>query len=108
MIAALPSPFSIVVTGPEGSYKLAYTPDHDEGIIETTISSQPMLWHVETVEFDADGDLVLSGLTRGTETVWEDCFWFVLTTGKAGSKIEYWADQVLFRTDHAPDGSRPV
>ena len=103
MIAEPPQPFSITVIGSEGDYELAFTPNHDEGIIETSISDQTMLWHVETIEIDTEGNLVLAGLTRGTEAVWNDRFWFVLTTGKAGSKIEYWGTEVLFRTDYASD-----
>jgi hypothetical protein len=104
MIAETPEPFTISIISSDGRYELAFTPNHDEGTIETTVSGQKMLWHVETVDVDPEGNLVLAGLTRGSETVWNDCFWFVLTTGKAGSKIEYWGEQVLFRTDCAPDG----
>ncbi len=97
-----PTSFTVAFIGPEGKYSLTFTPNNDEGSIETTISGRQMLWHVETVEFDADEALVLSGLTRGSEIIWDNCFWFVLTTGKAGSKIEYWGDSVLLRTDHTP------
>jgi hypothetical protein len=92
-------PFCARFVGPEGEYIVEFTPNDDEGSIQTTIAGTPMTWHVEFVGLNDDGDVVLGGLTRGSTAVWGDCFWFEVKADAGAPFIEYWGNHVLWRKD---------
>ena len=95
-----PPPFTAVMSGPEGVYHLAFSRyDDRDGYIDTTIRGIDMSWNVDSVERADDGSIILGGLTRGSEALWLDCFWFALCLNPKPFKIDYWGNQVLWRTD---------
>lgn len=94
-----PPSFSAMAIGPEGQYHLHFEPlDEWDGVTTTEIAGTPMRWKVDVIESDESGNIAFSGLTRGSEPVWHDCFWFELRLD-ANSIIAYWGNQVLLRTD---------
>lgn len=58
-----------------------------------------MRWPVEVVRTDEDGLTVISGMTRGSEPLWGDQYWFELRPWDQPAVIRYWGDQVLIRED---------
>lgn len=94
-----PASFDLSVTGPEGSYRLIYTAGGDEeGSIEVEIAGVTMTWFVEVVSQNDDG-VTLSGMTTGSQSIWQNQFWFELRPEANPPRIEYWGNQVLWRTD---------
>jgi hypothetical protein len=87
--------------GPEGDYAVVFTPTNGHGSINTTIVGTHMTWHVDFVGLNEGGDVVLGGITRGSETVWGDCYWFRVEAWAGAPYIEYWGDQILWRKDWA-------
>jgi hypothetical protein len=97
-----PTPFIARFTGPEGHYALEFEPSATQhGTIKTEIGGKQMTWHVDFVDVDQNGGTTLGGLTKGTEGVWGDCYWFNIQAGADAPYIEYWGNQVLWRTDWA-------
>jgi hypothetical protein len=94
-------PFRARFVGPEGDYGVEFTPTNDDGSIKATIIGAPMTWRVDFVGLNEGGDVVLGGLTRGSEAVWGDCYWFRVKADAGAPCIEYWGDQVLWRKDWA-------
>lgn len=93
-----PEPFTVRMTGPTGPYELTFSRNADEGELRAQLPGSVLLWHVEACEFDG-GQWRLSGLTRGTQDLWGDTYWFELHTD-APARIEY-STTVLVRTDYA-------
>ena len=57
-----------------------------------------MVWSIEAAD-DQGGDVVLSGITTGSERVWRDAFWFNLRPDADTPRIDYFGDRVLWRSD---------
>ena len=97
-----PPPFTAKFMGAEGEYVIRYAPiDAWDGVIDTEIGGAALVWYVDNVELDDESHMSLGGLTRGTEGVWKDCFWFDITLkDRKPIKLEYWGNQVLWRTDY--------
>ncbi|WP_197427472.1 hypothetical protein [Bradyrhizobium retamae] len=60
-----------------------------------------MTWYVDFVGLNEGGDVVLGGITTGSQAVWGDCYWFEVEANAGARCIEYWGDQVLWRKDWA-------
>ena len=94
--------FSANFSGSEGDYKVAFVPtDAGEGIMETTIGITPMIWPVDFVGLDENGEVILGGLTHGSMALWGEIYWFNIQAKTNAPWIEYWGDQVLWRKDLA-------
>ncbi len=92
--------FDLMMTGPEGPYALAFRSTNDgDGEIDVTICGHGMTWWVTRIEKEDDGKVCLSGMTQGSEDLWNDQFFFMLRVGSGEPTIEYWGDKVLWRTD---------
>lgn len=103
-----PEPFTLAMTGPDGAYDLHFVPHDDwDGEIAVVIAGHAMVWQVLTVDFE-DGQLSLSGGTEGSESIWPTQFWFRLLPGRKQSRIEYWGNQVIWRTDFGADYAGPL
>jgi len=91
----------IVMCGPEGNYEIRFTIlEEFEGRIEVTIGDQKMEWYVESVDYSGSKITRLGGLTRGSEVVWGDCYWFELQADQ-DPRVDYYGSGVLVRTDRA-------
>ena len=66
-----------------------------------TIAGHTMHWHVLVSDQQADGGVVLSGMTDGSKPLWNDQFWFELRFNDVPPLIRYWGDQVIWREDRA-------
>jgi hypothetical protein len=87
--------------GPEGAYELDFQrSDEWDGQMDVIIAGVAMRWNVDNVEQYDDGSMALGGLTQGSESLWQDCFWFQLYLNPMPVRIEYWGNQVLLRTDY--------
>jgi hypothetical protein len=102
MRTVAPQPFSISFAGPEGSYTIHFRPDGEwDGLIDVTIGGLAMLWPVEDIQTENGGHLVISGLTKGTEDLWNQQLWFELRLHDSPPIIRYWGDKVVWREDAA-------
>lgn len=99
-----PEPFVVQMMGPDGPYSLAFAPNADEGVLEARLPGGVLLWAVDVCERDGVG-WRLGGLTRGTQTLWGDTYWFEMCTA-APVRIEYFVKSPV-RTDYAA-GSVPA
>jgi hypothetical protein len=81
-------PFIARFVGPEGDYAVEFTPTNGLGSIKTTIVGTPMTWHVDFVGLNEGGDVVLGGITRGSEAFWGDCYWFRVEADASAPCIE--------------------
>ncbi|WP_036051053.1 hypothetical protein [Bradyrhizobium sp. Tv2a-2] len=97
-------PFIAKFVGPEGNYAVEFTPTNGLGSIKTTIGDAAMTWHVDFVGLNEGGDVILGGITTGSQAVWGDCYWFEVEADAGARSIEYWGDQVLWRKDGATCG----
>ena len=79
---------------------LSFQRDDDEGRFQVVLGEISTVWPVEVCE-QTDSGWRLSGLTKDTQSVWGDTFWFELHTGES-TRIEYRLQQ-LVRTDLAQD-----
>ncbi len=87
------------MTGPEGCYRLTYSAGNEtDSVIEVEIAGQTMRWAIETVTRTGEG-VSLSGMTSGTQAIWQDQFWFEFFPDAEPPRIDYWGDRVLWRTD---------
>ena len=94
--------FTMTFEGPEGAYDIAFSPtDFGDGEIAVSIAGVDMLWDVVHASKEEGGSLELGGMTSGSEAIWQDCFWFSLCLDESTPRIEYWGDQVIWRTDYA-------
>ena len=60
-----------------------------------------MRWDVDDAERDEAGRLVLGGMTSGSDSLWNDQFWFELRVNDAPPVIRYSGDKVVWREDFA-------
>ena len=98
----VPDPFSMCFSGPEGVYFVKFRPiDEWDGTIEVSIGGHSMRWPVMNAERDDNGQIVLGGMTSGTQEIWNDQFWFELRIDDAPPVIRYWGDRVIWREDRA-------
>ena len=89
-------------TGPEGPYTVQFHPtDEWDGIIDVSIGGLEMRWDVDVADREDAGGLILSGMTSGSERLWNDQFWFELCLDDAPPIIRYWGDKVVWREDQA-------
>jgi hypothetical protein len=87
------------MTGPHGAYDLQFVACDDwDGEIFVVICGHSMVWQVVSIDFE-DGQSSLSGMTVGSDSIWPTQFWFVLFPALGRSRIEYWGNQVIWRTD---------
>jgi hypothetical protein len=94
-----PWAFDMTMSGPEGEYTLSYAPiDGWDGEISVTIAGIEMTWPVFTVTRKNVG-LCLGGMTTGTVELWNDTFWFELWPELDIPRIDYWGNQVIWRSD---------
>ena len=88
--------------GPEGPYTIQFQPtDEWDGVIDVSIGGLKMRWGVNDARREEAGDLILSGMTSGSESLWNDQFWFELRLNDAPPIIRYWGDKVVWREDRA-------
>jgi hypothetical protein len=98
----VPPAFRITFEAPESRYDVAFTPtDPWNGEIIVSIAGVEMQWDVVDASTDEAGHLTLGGLTSGSEDIWQDCFWFSLCLDPNARRIEYWGNQIIWRTDFA-------
>jgi hypothetical protein len=91
-------------TGAEGAYTIRFLPiDEWDGIIDVSIGGLEMRWHVLDADREEAGGLVLSGMTSGSNSLWNDQFWFELRLDDTPPVIRYWGNQVVWREDRPPD-----
>lgn len=89
-------------SGPEGAYTVYFRPIDDwDGIIEVSIGGHSMQWLVVHADREDSGQIVLGGMTDGTEDIWNGYFWFELRIGDIPPVIRYWGDKVIWREDKA-------
>ena len=95
----MPPAFMQPFEGPEGPYVVDFRPSGEwHGVVEVMIGGLAMRWPVDEAHAGDDG-MVLCGLTRGSEPLWNDVFWFEVHLGAQPRVIRYWGDQVLIRED---------
>ena len=100
----MPPPFKATMTGPDGPYELSFTPyDEWDGKITTTIAGVPMVWQVVRSDEEPDGTFTLSGMTVGSDEIWNDQFWFELVVRPLPRAITYFGDRVVWRVDAAAE-----
>ena len=88
--------------GPEGSYTITFRPtDEWDGLIDVSIGDLEMRWDVVDADREETGGLVLGGMTSGSESLWNDQFWFELRLADSPPVIRYWGNQVVWREDRA-------
>lgn len=88
--------------GAEGVYKINFQPTNDwDGIIDVTINGVDMQWSVDNSDQDESGDIVLGGMTYGSETIWNDLYWFELRLHDRPAIIRYWGDKIIWREDRS-------
>ena len=86
--------------GPEGVYTIQFRPtDEWDGLIDVFIGDLEMQWDVVDARREETGGLVLGGMTSGTESLWNDQFWFELRLDDRPPVIRYWGNQVVWRED---------
>lgn len=102
MRTTVPAAFDVAFTGPEGPYTIQFKPtDQWDGVIDVSIGGLAMRWHVVDADEEETGEVVLGGMTDGSEPIWDDAFWFELRIGNAPPLIRYWGNQVIWREDLA-------
>ena len=102
MRTQVPPAFEMSFTGPEGPYILQFQPtDPWDGIVDVSIAGTQMRWDVVDADREEAGGLVLGGMTSGTESLWNDQFWFELRLDDTPPVIRYWGDKVVWREDRA-------
>lgn len=93
-----PESFAVRMMGPTGPYELTFSRGADEGALQAQLPGGVLFWHVEVCQRDGEA-WRLSGLTRGTQTLWGETYWFELHTA-APACIAYFV-KALVRTDYA-------
>jgi hypothetical protein len=89
-------------TGPEGPYAVRFQPSSEwDGTIDVTIGGHAMRWSVDHADDEEGGGTVLGGITRGSEKLWNDTYWFELRLADLPPVIRYWGDKVVWREDRA-------
>ena len=102
MRTTVPPAFDLSFCGPEGSYVVRFQPtDEWDGIIDVAIGGMNMRWNVDHAEREESGALVLGGMTSGSESLWNDQFWFELRLDDVPPVIRYWGNRVVWREDQA-------
>ena len=102
MRTTVPPAFDLTFAGPENSYTIKFQPtDESDGMIEVSIGNTEMRWDVVDVDREETGNLVLGGMTSGSESLWNDQFWFELRIDDSPPVIRYWGDTVVWREDRA-------
>ena len=102
MRTTVPSAFGMSFIGPEGPYDVRFQPHGEwDGIIDVSIAGVEMRWDVDQADREKGGGLVRGGMTRGTESLWNDQFWFELRLDDTPPVIRYWGDKVVWREDQA-------
>ena len=102
MRTTVPSAFKLTFVGPEGPYEISFQPtDEWDGIINVAIGGLEMQWSVDHADREEGGGIVLGGMTSGSETLWNDQFWFELRFGDTPPVIRYWGHKVVLREDTA-------
>ncbi|GAB4352776.1 MAG: hypothetical protein Kow00114_01590 [Kiloniellaceae bacterium] len=102
MRTTAPPPFSVSFLGPEGPYTIHFQPDGRwDGLIDVTIGGMEMQWAVDDVRHDESGALAIGGMTRGSEDLWGQQYWFELRPNDSPAVIRYWGDKVVWRSDIA-------
>ena len=96
-----PPPFELTFNNsPDDSYTIDYRPtDAWEGVIDVAIRGVSLRWYVAQVERDAKGRRALSGMTSGSEVIWQDQFWFELRPDDTPPIIRFWGNQIVWRED---------
>jgi hypothetical protein len=98
----VPPAFSLSFRGAEGPYTIRFQPvDEWDGVIDVSIAGSEMRWDVVDADGEEDGGVALGGMTSGSETLWDDQFWFELRPDDSPPVIRYWGNQVLWREDRA-------
>ena len=102
MRTSVPPAFNMTFAGPEGSYTITFRPtDEWDGLIDVSIGDLEMRWDVVDADREETGGLVLGGMTSGSESLWNDQFWFELRLADSPPVIRYWGNQVVWREDRA-------
>ena len=87
------------MVGPEGRYTLEFSPnpnDEWEGCVHAQFPSETTCWPVYRVDDDGSGPKLegMAGLD-----IWNNSFWFSLWPEAHPPRIDYWGNQVLWRSD---------
>jgi hypothetical protein len=102
MRTKVPASFSMPFIGPEGPYRVRFDPtDEWDGVIDTSVGGLQMRWDVVNAEQEEAGGLVLGGMTTGSQSLWNDEFWFELRLDDNPPTIRYWGDKVIWREDRS-------
>jgi hypothetical protein len=102
MRTTVPVALDLSFSGREGPYAVRFKPtDEWDGIIDVSIGGQDMRWNVDHADHEEGGGLVFGGMTSGSESLWNDQFWFELRLDDAPPVIRCWGDRVIWREDQA-------
>jgi hypothetical protein len=102
MRTTVPPAFSMTFSGLEGPYTIRFEPtDEWDGIIDVSIGGLAMRWDVVNAEKEDGGGLVLGGMTSGSDSLWNDQFWFQLRLRDTPPVIQFWGNQIMWREDSA-------
>jgi hypothetical protein len=102
MRTTVPPAFDLSFAGTEGAYIIKFQPtDEWDGIVDVSIGGVKMRWDVLNADREEAGGLVLGGMTSGSESLWNDQFWFELRLDDTPPVIRYWGDKVVWREDRA-------
>ena len=100
MRTTVPTAFDMTFAGPEGPYTIKFRPtDEWDGVIEVSLRDLEMRWDVVDADREEAGGVVLGGMTSGSESLWNDQFWFELRLDDSPPVIRYWGNQVVWRED---------
>ena len=69
--------------------------------MDVSIGGLAMRWDVVDADREEGGCLVLGGMTSGSESLWNDQFWFELRLEDDPPVIRYWGDELVWREDRA-------
>jgi hypothetical protein len=101
MRTTVPPEFDLSFSGPEGPYVVHFKPAGEwDGIIDVSIAGLDMRWNVDDAR-NENGIRVLGGMTSGSESLWNDQFWFELRLDDTSPVIRYWGNKVVWREDRA-------
>ena len=94
-----PPLFRVTAAWDNRHYELRFRPiDVWDGLVEGSIGEHDLSWPVDLCEIDEQSSFV-AGMTRGSEALWGDVYWFVIRYDAPQPVIEYWGDRELVRRD---------
>ena len=78
MRTTVPAAFRLAFRGPEGFYTVHFLPTEEWTGVIVSVGDVTMRWQVVVADQEESGLFVLGGMTDGSDSLWDDPFWFEL------------------------------